>query len=187
MQKNPKSLELLLSMPTIEVNPEDMVLFLIYLSIFYLFLINFYFYKTPLHYAAKSGYVENVKLLLKHDKISVNPFVAGVLILIWRMPIHECAEFGHLDIIKVFLDDERTDVNALDNVFLIYYMFSFIYKRSFYYIQRTPLHWAADKGHTEVVKLLISNKNVKTNLRDAVLYHFNEISSLAFRISLANL
>lgn len=81
MQSNPRSLELLLALEGIEVNIEDMIfLSLFNTSVFSkknFFLISFLkkFYKTPLHYASRFGHLENVKLLLQHKDIAINPQV----------------------------------------------------------------------------------------------------------------
>lgn len=79
-------------------------------------------HKTPLHYASKFGNLENVKLLLNHKDILINPQVISKLFILMltfknflnRMPIHEASEFGHVEVMKYLLSDPRIDVNAVD-------------------------------------------------------------------------
>ena len=84
MQSNSKSLELLLGVDGIDVNLEDMILlYNIFIhqcfSLLFLNFKNFLFiYKTPLHYASKFGYLENVKLLVQHKDIAINPQVISI-------------------------------------------------------------------------------------------------------------
>ena len=57
---------------------------------------------TPLHIAARAGYVDICQLLLKEKNI--DPYAVdstGIL-----QPIHWAAEYGHIDVVKLFLDGE---------------------------------------------------------------------------------
>ena len=42
--------------------------------------------------------------------------------------------------------------------------------------QRTPLHISAEKGHEEVVKLLLQQSNIIIDARDKVRVHYGNIS-----------
>lgn len=59
-------------------------------------------------------------------------------------------------------------------VFINFVLLCFFKKWCFYllFINRTALHWAADKGNKEIIKVLLSHKGVRTDLRDAVTSNF---------------
>lgn len=88
------------------------------------------------------------------------------------MPIHEAAEFDHVEVMRYLLNDPRIDVNAVDRISIFLFSFCFNFKNKkwcFHYnFNRTALHWAADKGNKEIIKLLLSHKGIRTDLRDAI-------------------
>ncbi|WP_438456617.1 ankyrin repeat domain-containing protein [Wolbachia endosymbiont of Kerria lacca] len=94
---------------------------------------------TPLHYAAKNGHKEVVKILLQ-NKAEVN---AETTDKGWNegwTPLHYAVQNGHKEVVKILLQN-KADVNAeTTNQGL------------------TPLHVAAQDGHKEVVEILLQNK-----------------------------
>lgn len=87
---------------------------------------------TPLHYAARNGYLNIVKLLIENgaDINAKDDFGSTIL----------CAAAwgGHLEIVKLLIEN-GADVRAKDED------------------EHTPLHLAAMKGHLDIVKFLIEN------------------------------
>lgn len=122
------------------------------------------FHKTPLHYAAESGYDDILNLLLKAhadvDKQSISgmtPLHCASLrgktrcvelllthgacvnthdIVDEQTPLHSAAQQGHTDVVKILLA-HGADVQATD--------------KSFW----TPIYKASQNGHAEVVQMLI--------------------------------
>ena len=98
---------------------------------------------TPLHGAAMSGDVDEVRELLQSDEYVVNCVDGDG----WT-PLHEAANWGHLDVVWVLVSEFRADVNACDDK------------------GYTPLHKAASRGHLGVVIVLSEFKadvNARTN------------------------
>ena len=85
---------------------------------------------TPLHWAARKGKTEVVKLLLEHGA-NVNAKDR-----FGNTPLHLAAWKGKTEVVDLLLTN-GADINAKNND------------------GETPLHWAACNGHTEVVELLL--------------------------------
>lgn len=85
---------------------------------------------TPLHLAAKQGFIKIIELLIKcHADINARNRLK-------QTPLQWAAYYGHLDIVKYLLS-KNADINAID-------------------IDGDPaLTWAANKGQFEVVDYLI--------------------------------
>lgn len=88
--KDTRIMSALCAHPSIEINAEDMN------------------GRTPLHYAVKSGFHENVRLLLEREDVEVFPKNCS------KGPIHEAADMGCVEIVKLVVNDPRVDVNATD-------------------------------------------------------------------------
>ncbi|XP_070557137.1 ankyrin repeat domain-containing protein 66-like [Ptychodera flava] len=55
--------------------------------------------------------------------------------------LHEAASMGDSDLLEELIDSQKYDVNQKDAE----------------WSNRTPLHWAAIKGHSECIRILIEN------------------------------
>ena len=89
--------------------------------------------QTALHFAAKKGYINIVKLLVdKGAIIDAKDSQYSVT------PLHVAATVGHVEIVEYFLANGATiDIKNKNN--------------------QTPLHFAVREGHLEIVKRLIEN------------------------------
>lgn len=96
---------------------------------------------TPLHWAAASGHDAVVKVLLKHvtDTMPLTGF--GIT------PLHISARSGFFNITKDLLDtvEDSTNINPHAN------------KEDDY---MTPLHYAAEKQHQQIVELIMDRLEV---------------------------
>ncbi|EEP82277.1 predicted protein [Uncinocarpus reesii 1704] len=99
--------------------------------------------QSPLSEAAAEGQSEAVALLLKHDFKTVDEYdING------QSPLSRAAMNGRTDTVAQFLAmGDKVDVN------------------SGAIAGWTPLCWAAIKGHTDVVQLLLSDKRVIVDMR----------------------
>ncbi|MBD0391719.1 ankyrin repeat domain-containing protein [Wolbachia endosymbiont of Pentalonia nigronervosa] len=96
---------------------------------------------TPLHFAARSGYVAVVEALLAGDaKVNARDGKYGIT------PLHGAVGRGHIEIVEILLV-EGADVNAVNKN------------------NETPLHIAVDNGHTGIIELLLAN-DAEVNARD---------------------
>ena len=89
---------------------------------------------TPLHFAAKHGHKNTVKLLIMHNA-SISSLDCHN-----KTPLHYAVQFGHFDLTKYLLKHQAA-IDAKDKD------------------KRTPLHYAVDGNHIEVVKLLLENNS----------------------------
>jgi len=96
--------------------------------------------RAPLHYAAREGRVEVIKLLLERGAYP-NAWDNGD-----KTPLHYAAERGDVEIVRLLLE-KGADLNARD------------------YMGQTPLHEATKNGHVDVVKLLLEH-GANPNIRD---------------------
>lgn len=120
---------------------------------------------TPLGTAASKGYSVIVSLLIEYGAYPMAANATGAT------PLHRAALQGMISAARVLLEVGRVDVSAED-------------KR-----QRTPLHEAAYRGHTDIVQLLIDdNANVTwrdwegdTPLQDAVISGWIDIVKIILR------
>ncbi len=87
---------------------------------------------TPLQQAARSGYTEDMALLLAHNANLNETNYFG------NTPLHEAVREGHTKIVKLLLA-HNANLNKTN------------------YFGNTPLHWAAKNRATEIVRLLISS------------------------------
>ena len=96
-----------------------------------------------LHWAAREGHVECVKMLLEHENIEVqSTAVKG------QGPLSVATQFGRLDCVRILLEDLRIDVNAKDTY------------------GNTPLSLAALNNHAEITGLLLTHKDVRPDVLD---------------------
>lgn len=89
----------------------------------------------PIHLAVISGNLSMLKLLLDMDPLS-----AVILSPDGATAIGMAAEYGRLNMVRLFLTYKDVDVNCKD-------------EENFY----TPIHQAAENGHTEIVRALLSH------------------------------
>jgi hypothetical protein len=95
--------------------------------------VDFNYNRTPLHYAASTGFSGIVKHLIVTHGQDVNKKVSG-----GKTALHVASEKGHVDVAQVLLDC-GADVNAQDDNSV------------------TPLHWASWKGPVKFVQLLLEH------------------------------
>ncbi len=97
--------------------------------------------KVPLYIAAGKGYTSAVQLLIDHGaNINIQDHQN-------LTPLHN-ASFRSSKIVKMLLDN-RAHVNAKDRY------------------DQTPLHWSTEKGHDEIVRILLdygANPNEKITM-----------------------
>ncbi|WZH50422.1 PNP_UDP_1 domain-containing protein [Fusarium acuminatum] len=135
--------------------------------------------RTPLWWAVGGGHEAIVKLLLDTGKVKVDvPDVDGWTPFLWA------AERGHKAIVKLLLSTGKVDVDARDEngwtplamaamagrVFLVKLLLDTgkvdVNARDTKY-GRTPLSWAAGRGHESIVKLLVEHRaNVELKDKD---------------------
>ena len=87
---------------------------------------------TPLHLASGHGYVEVVRVLLKHGADVTHQDEHGLT------PLHRASQHGHLEVVCVLLEHGAT-ANSSD------------------YSNWTPLHGASQDGHLEMVRVLLEH------------------------------
>ncbi|KAJ3005964.1 hypothetical protein HKX48_000374 [Thoreauomyces humboldtii] len=88
--------------------------------------------QTALHYAASKGHLETVDELLNADADPSVPDSYG------QLPIHRAATLDRLAVVRRLKEDPRGKVNVRDGS------------------GNTPLHLAAEEGHVELVRYLLS-------------------------------
>ena len=101
---------------------------------------------TPLHYAAFTGYIEGVRIILSKSPLSALEQNAK-----GQLPIHIACTWGHVKVVKEFLGQKWADESRL------------LLNRK----GQNVLHIAAKNGHHDVVKYLLSNyKRLDINEKD---------------------
>ncbi|WOL04902.1 protein ACCELERATED CELL DEATH 6-like [Canna indica] len=132
---------------------------------------------SPLHFAASKNDVLVVKLLVETDEsIAYLQDNEGV------SPLHVAATCGHVEIIDYLIARCPDCVNLVDNLGRIFFHVAIELKRvgvTKYMVDRsralidplnkpngegnTPLHLAVLSPHKDIINMLVTNKNVKTN------------------------
>jgi ankyrin repeat protein len=114
---------------------------------------------TPLYYACQRGQLAEVKQLLKHKNINVNPVAlcTGCAFMVvdnsrvpsttYRAPLHIASARGHLQIVAELLAHPDIDVNLVVNNF-------------------TPLHAAIMNGQLKVVEMLLADSRIDVNVKN---------------------
>ena len=121
---------------------------------------------TPLIWAARCGHEEVVRLLLREKQTQPNQqdTNSGRTALSWA------AENGHEGVVRVFLEPQfvtlgdigpwwRRGPRVADRLFRRRYVCPDSLSKS----GRTPLSWAAQNGHEEVVKLPLEQEDINPN------------------------
>ncbi|XP_028803168.1 protein ACCELERATED CELL DEATH 6-like [Neltuma alba] len=102
---------------------------------------------TAIHFAAKTGYAEGVRILLEKSILTAQEFdMKGYL------PIHLASKQGHIEVVKQFCEGKKLSLRSLIN------------KKG-----RNILHVAAKHGHEGVVQYLLRNtkhEQLDVNLKD---------------------
>lgn len=108
-----------------------------------------------------------------------------IFIQVDRTPIHLAAQNGHIDIVDLLIAGGAS-VNHTDMVLQLYFTFlcfvlndhdNFVKCESHdfilhhYQLNMTPLHWACDSGHVDIVRLLLRN-GAKMDVESKVIVHF---------------
>jgi hypothetical protein len=96
---------------------------------------------TPLHYAARNGHIEIIRLLLQNGAVVNAKNNCG------STPLHWAASHGHVDILHLLVEN-GANLEAQDNG------------------GSRALHDAADEGHLPFIQELISSYHVDINARD---------------------
>lgn len=130
---------------------------------------------TPLMNAAMRGHTSSVRLLIQLGRVPLNaPNRMG------RTALAEAARHRHLEALKAIMEDNSADVNAedvcgrtalfdsarrghADTVSLLLRHPDILVENEFY----SPLTYAAGKGHTEVVKLLLDSGKIDVHKKGA--------------------
>ncbi|KAF3189894.1 hypothetical protein TWF788_009881 [Orbilia oligospora] len=119
--------------------------------------------RTPLSYAAEGGYADVVKLLLETGRVDPDPVHprAG------RTPLSYAAAGGHLAVVQLLLDTGRV---GPDSMYMasgasrvrtpLPYGLDYLYRPIPSITDRTPLSYAAENGHVDVVKVLLEREGV---------------------------
>ncbi|KAM3430343.1 hypothetical protein NHJ13734_007784 [Beauveria thailandica] len=100
--------------------------------------------KTPLMYAAETGYESIVRLLLAMETVDVNAKAYNG----WT-PLAIAAMNGHKSIIELLLATGKVHVDAKDNY------------------GRSPFSYAAESGYEAIFKLLLATEKVHVDEKDA--------------------
>ena len=125
---------------------------------------------TPLHVAAISGDLDEVRKLLQSGKYDVNMKADGYS----YTALHLACANGHIDMVRMLISEFNADVNIRDGD------------------GDTPLHYAAFKGYEDIVLALIQfycdvnirGYNGETFLHKACVYgHANIVKSASMHIS----
>ncbi|KAF3318690.1 hypothetical protein TWF173_006705 [Orbilia oligospora] len=122
--------------------------------------------RTPLSYAAEGGYADVVKLLLETGRVEPDP----VLPRAGRTPLSYAAAGGHLAVVQLLLDTGRVDP---DSMYMasgasrvrtpLPYGSEDLYSPIPSITDRTPLSYAAENGHIDVVKFLLDREEVDSD------------------------
>ncbi|KAF3207863.1 hypothetical protein TWF679_008195 [Orbilia oligospora] len=119
--------------------------------------------RTPLSYAAEGGYADVVKLLLETGRVDPDPVRprAG------RTPLSYAAAGGHLAVVELLLGTGRVDP---DSMYMasgasrirapLSYGSEYLYNPIPSITDRTPLSYAAEHGHVDVVEFLLGREGV---------------------------
>lgn len=107
----------------------------------------------PLNYAARKGYVENVKILLEDKRVSHS--------IMDNTPLRLAIENGHTEVVKILLQKQelcshmaKAHVKRIDSCNFI--------------------HIAAYKGYSEIVKFLLSKININYDQILTLIYYAKE-------------
>lgn len=102
------------------------------------------------------------------------------LISNWKIhfsAFHFAAQNGYYDIAKMLVERKEIDVNQKSISFLISFRFSCEFSFSFYVmaIYKTALHLAAQKGHPDIVRLLLEQPTIDVNCKTIYSFALNGI------------
>jgi len=95
-----------------------------------------------LHKAAQAGYVEVIKILLKHKDIDPNIETSKIK----NTPLHKASRFNRIDAMRALLEDPRVDPNIPDTR------------------GNTPLHIAVQGNQVAPIRMLLDHERVHVNV-----------------------
>lgn len=131
--------------------------------------------RTPLHFAASMGHLEEARYLLKKCAFNATQRDKD-----GRLPIHLAAVQGHVHVIRLLLHDFYEEDELLDSesrnilhvaaIYGRYNVFSFVIKNhDLHYLinmkdklGNTPLHYASEYHHPKIVSALTWKEGVDT-------------------------
>ena len=130
---------------------------------------------TLLHHAAISDNVSLVKLLI--DQYQLDPYQGDIQ---GHLPVHIAAQNGHTTIVRYFIAEKAMDANVTDNngltllhhaamsdnVSLVKLLID-QYLLNPFQSGTLPVHFAAQKGHTTIVRYFIVEKAMDANVTDS--------------------
>ena len=132
---------------------------------------------TPLHNAAESGDVDNVRELLKHAKYDVNCTDSNG----WT-PLHHASYKGHLDMVRMLISKHNSDVTIQNVNGATALMLAAIARQDNVVLAllcdyqcpldvrdrkgNTVLHYACEGGSVSLVQILIREHKADSNERD---------------------
>jgi len=126
---------------------------------------------TPLIWAARCGHGELVKLLLREKNIQPDQQDTNY----GRTPLSWAAENGHEDVVRLFLGLRLANSGNLGRqwgkaprVAGLLFGRRYINPDCSSKSGRTPLSWAAEKGHEGIVKLLLERRDINPNTSDTI-------------------
>ena len=140
---------------------------------------------TPLHYAARYGYLEAVMWLVKEAGADVeSKDIASVYLPGGRTPLSHAATNGRLEVVKFLVKETGADVESKDIggktplsraaiyghlkvvEFLVEEAGADVESKDSY--QKTPLGRAADNGHLEIVEFLVREAGADVESKDNI-------------------
>ena len=134
--------------------------------------------KSVLHIAIQNGNPEIVELLLSNKKIDVNlhselfrqtyelDYMKDEEILQKNTGLHIAIEKNNVEVIKLLLFNEKINVNLPSLLTLSNCKLDDEKELNGRDVESFPLHFAVEKGNIEIIKLLMSNKNINVNLKN---------------------
>jgi ankyrin repeat protein len=132
---------------------------------------------SPLLRATINGEAEVIKVLLRHPSVDVNGI--GLVFLCFSMfalslkcsfdffqtPLHRAAQNNNIEVMKLLVGHGDVNVNQVEHVCMALVMF-YCVSWCFFVIDKTPMHFAAENGSLEAIRVLLSQGSADLTVRD---------------------